>query len=90
MIYLNFERISSIVDITPMKKLLSTLKTKNLKFIRGSNINNIVLIDDFSLYVEPSQEDNWIEIDQFDFPYSDDDNELLKIGRKLQNMNDKW
>jgi hypothetical protein len=64
-------------------------ETKNLKFIRGSNLYNIVLIDDYSLYVEPGQEDNWIEIDQFDFPYSENDNELFNIGRTLQNMHNK-
>lgn len=56
--------------------------TKNLKFIRDSEISSSVLLDDFHIFVHPGQERQWIEVKQFDYPYSESDVELeftLKI-----------
>jgi len=60
-------------------------KTKDLYFIPDAKIEEIILIDDCKDYVYKGQEKHWIEIKQFESPYSDDDNELLYVIDKISN-----
>ena len=48
-------------------------ETKNLEFVPDSVVSDIVLVDDFEIYVQPGQEAQWLQIRYFDFPYADDD-----------------
>lgn len=60
-------------------------KTKDLSFIPGNaEITDSVLVDDCHLYVHPGQEAQWIEIQQFHHPYSEDDAELEVVLKKLE------
>lgn len=59
-------------------------KTKNLECIADCDIDSTVLVDDYEIYIEPGQEENWIEIQQFSHPYSENDAELARVGRILK------
>ena len=60
-------------------------ETKNLEFIPGNEISSSVLVDDFHIYVHPGQEEQWIEIKQFDYPYPEADVEL-EVTLKILNQ----
>ncbi|MGL5871994.1 MAG: NIF family HAD-type phosphatase [Xenococcaceae cyanobacterium] len=38
---------------------------KDLRFIPNTSTENVILVDDYSLYIHPEQIDNWIEIKSF-------------------------
>ena len=59
-------------------------KTKNLEFIPNSEVDSSILVDDFYAYIKDGQEANWVEIKQFSYPYSDDDQELKIALDKLR------
>jgi len=59
------------------------MKTKNLNFIDSNIDERIVLVDDFSGYVHPMQEKNWIPIDPFVAPYDQLDVELWRVFQIL-------
>ncbi|MCH8619605.1 NIF family HAD-type phosphatase [Undibacterium sp. TS12] len=59
-------------------------ETKNLEFVPDSVVSDIVLVDDFEIYVHPSQEAQWLQIRYFDFPYADDDRGLAEALEKLE------
>lgn len=59
-------------------------KTKDLGFIPDTNSRECVLVDDFDIYVHPGQEEQWIEIAQFDVPYRKDDSELNRVASLLR------
>ncbi len=52
---------------------------KNLKFIKGFEPKQIVLIDDTEAWIEPSQKSQWIKIKQWSYPFSNNDQELKRI-----------
>ena len=59
-------------------------ETKNLIFLEGASPEEILLVDDYEKYVHPGQENQWIKVPNFDYPYSDDDlglGELLRLLR---------
>lgn len=58
-------------------------ETKDLGFIRGVAPEECVLVDDFHIYVHPGQEEQWIQIEQFDTPYSEEDSELSRVAQLL-------
>src|SRR6056297_1074374 len=64
-------------------------KTKNLSFIPNCDFKSTVLVDDFHIYIEPGQEENWIEIKQFEHPYPKQDNELALIGKIIEGKHNK-
>ncbi|PSU43455.1 MULTISPECIES: NIF family HAD-type phosphatase [Photobacterium] len=60
---------------------------KDLCLINDCNIESTVLVDDVEAYVEAGQEPQWLEIEQFASPYSDNDTELVSMLRRLQESN---
>jgi NLI interacting factor-like phosphatase len=60
---------------------------KDLSFINDCNIESTVLVDDVEAYVMDNQKDQWLEIEQFASPYSDNDTELVSMLRRLQESN---
>ena len=54
-------------------------KVKDLTFIPRAKVQQSLLVDDFHIYVAPGQENRWIEIKQFEYPYSEDDNDLSRV-----------
>ncbi|MFZ6655750.1 NIF family HAD-type phosphatase [Undibacterium sp. TJN19] len=61
-------------------------ETKNLEFIPDAAVNNVILVDDFEIYVHPGQTAQWMQIEYFDYPYSDEDKGLLKVLQKLEKL----
>lgn len=59
-------------------------ETKNLSFINNVDHTQVVLVDDFEGYVCAEQKSQWIEIKHFCYPYSDADEELKSVLRKLE------
>src|SRR5262249_59590324 len=59
-------------------------ETKNLIFVDGASPEEILLVDDYEKYVHPGQENQWIKVPYFDYPYSDDDLGLGEVFRLLR------
>ena len=59
------------------------LQYKDLRFIPNVNPSQVVLIDDREEYVHPDWKNRWIQIQGYDFPYSQSDRELEKVMEKL-------
>lgn len=57
---------------------------KNLNNIENVNIEKTLLVDDYLGYIDPEQKENWIEIENYANPYSQNDTELLLILNKLK------
>lgn len=47
--------------------------TKDLSFIEGATPEQVLLVDDYEIYVHPGQESQWVRIDYFDAPYDERD-----------------
>lgn len=62
-------------------------KHKNLTMIPNAEVHRTVLIDDFDGYVFPGQEARWIPILPYSAPYAEDDVELTRVRRVLE---EKW
>lgn len=60
-------------------------ETKNLEFVPNSQVNDVLLVDDFEKYIHPGQESQWVQIDYFDYPYENTDTGLTKILKVLEN-----
>lgn len=63
--------------VTGLKYINWKGNKKDLYFI-CDDINKVFLIDDVKEYIKEEQLEHWIEIKQFESPYSDNDNELIK------------
>ncbi len=59
-------------------------ETKNLESVPNAVVSDIILVDDFEIYVHPGQEAQWMQIAYFDYPYSDEDRGLLAMLEKLK------
>ena len=59
-------------------------ETKNLIFVDGASPEEILSVDDYEKYVHPGQENQWIKVPYFDYPYSDDDLGLGEVLRLLR------
>ena len=57
---------------------------KDLKFIHGAAVEDTVLLDDYRGYIKDDQIQRWIEIPQFEYPYSEADEELHKALKSIQ------
>ena len=64
-------------------------ETKDLSFIPAADPKECVLIDDFHIYVHPGQEEQWIQIEQFDTPYREEDSELPRVIEILRGRKNK-
>lgn len=58
-------------------------RTKNLAFIVGASIDEVLLVDDFEGYVHPGQEDQWVRVEHFHHPYSQAD---VGLGQLLATL----
>ncbi len=47
-------------------------------------MTDIILVDDFEIYIHPGQEKQWLQIAYFDFPYPPDDLGLAEVMHKLE------
>lgn len=57
--------------------------TKDLRFIEHSSIDEVLLVDDYEGYVLEDQRQHWIAIKRWGSPYSDDDQELIRVLQEL-------
>lgn len=58
--------------------------TKNLEFIPDVIVEESILVDDFEIYVHPGQAAQWMQIEFFDYPYSEEDQGLFNMLAKLE------
>ncbi|MFZ3000416.1 MAG: NIF family HAD-type phosphatase [Undibacterium umbellatum] len=61
-------------------------ETKNLEFIPDAIAEESLLVDDFEIYVHPGQAAQWMQIEFFDYPYSENDQGLFRMLEKLEAM----
>lgn len=62
---------------------------KDLSFISGTEVKNVLLVDDFEGYIHPDQTAQWIKIELFDYPYSDSDMGLASVMHALRDRLDR-
>jgi len=60
-----------------------TGRTKDLRFLPGARIEDVVLVDDVAEYVHPGQERNWIALASYD-PSVGADDELSRVLTALR------
>lgn len=53
--------------------------TKDLSFVLGAAVCNVLLVDDFKGYVHPGQHAQWVAVEQFSHPYSSSDDALDRL-----------
>lgn len=58
-------------------------KHKDLNYI-CNEIDNVFIVDDCEDYILPEQKLQWIRINQYEYPYSNEDNELLNILKVIK------
>ena len=58
-------------------------KYKDLKYV-SNNIEETYILDDYEGYILPEQKSQWIKIEQYEYPYSNEDNELLNILKSIK------
>lgn len=58
--------------------------TKNLEFVPNSKPEDIVLVDDYEHYIHQGQESQWVQIEQFDYPYLETVDGFLKVLEILE------
>lgn len=56
---------------------------KDLSFVPSADVDEVLLVDDVELYVQPSQISQWVPVQGFE-PPGDDDVELLRALRVLR------
>ena len=57
---------------------------KDLRFIKGTEVGNVLLVDDLQTYVHPEQRAQWVPIDLFAAPYPESDRELERVTAELR------
>lgn len=57
---------------------------KDLSFVPAARLEEVLLVDDVELYVQPSQRSQWIPVQGFE-PPGDDDVELVRVLQELRN-----
>jgi NLI interacting factor-like phosphatase len=57
--------------------------TKDLRFVSGADIKDILLVDDLINYVHADQRQQWVAIASFASPYADTDRELVRVTEEL-------
>lgn len=56
---------------------------KDLAFIAHAHIEDVLLVDDHVGYVHPDQMQQWVEVECFSYPYSDQDAGLEHVRDRL-------
>jgi hypothetical protein len=52
---------------------------KDLKFVEGTNIQEVLLLDDQEAYIHPEQKEQWLPVKEYQSPYAEDDDELKQL-----------
>ena len=58
---------------------------KDLKFIKGFKLEEILLVDDRSEYIHSEQKEQWLPIQEYAYPYKDNDRVLENLEKHLRN-----
>jgi hypothetical protein len=58
--------------------------TKDVRFVPNADALQVLLVDDFERYVHPGQESQWLQIEEFAYPYSTMDRGLVAILAQLR------
>jgi len=59
-------------------------RRKDLRDVPGTEASKVWIIDDQKGYIRPDQRDQWIQIQEFSPPYSDEDRKLLELRERLE------
>jgi len=59
---------------------------KDLRWVGGAAIEQIVLVDDREEYVRPDQRSQWVPVSEFAAPYPDDDRALWHLQVAIRQM----
>jgi hypothetical protein len=57
---------------------------KDLKFVEGANIEEILLLDDQEAYIHPEQKEQWLPVKEYQTPYTEDDDELKELSKLIK------
>lgn len=57
---------------------------KDLKFVQGAALSEILLVDDKRIFVLPEQQEQWIPVPSYLPPFSDEDAELELLRERLR------
>jgi hypothetical protein len=52
---------------------------KDLKFVEGINIQEVLLLDDQEAYIHPEQKQQWLPVKEYQAPYAEEDDELKQL-----------
>lgn len=52
---------------------------KDLKFVEGASIQEVLLLDDQEAYIHPEQKQQWLPVKEYQSPYAEDDDELKQL-----------
>jgi hypothetical protein len=58
--------------------------TKDLAFIPGCAVEDVVLVDDLAVYIHPGQEASWVQVEPFEPPFDGSDRGLTKVLKELE------
>ena len=57
---------------------------KDLNFIKGAGIQEVVLVDDQEAYIHPEQKEQWLPVKEYQAPYAEEDDELKRLSEFIQ------
>ena len=60
--------------------------TKDLAFVPGAAAGDVVLVDDFEIYVQPGQESQWVQVPLFEYQSGKEDHGLQDILPRLREL----
>jgi hypothetical protein len=58
--------------------------TKDLAFVPGCTVADVLLVDDLAAYVHPTQKKNWVQVEPFEPPFSAHDRGLVRVLEELE------
>ena len=57
---------------------------KDLKFVEGANVQEVLLLDDQEAYIHPEQKEQWLPVKEYQSPYAEDDDELKQLSELIK------
>jgi hypothetical protein len=57
---------------------------KDLKFVEGTSIQEVLLVDDQEAYIHPEQREQWLPVKEYQSPYPEDDDELKQLSELIR------
>lgn len=58
--------------------------TKDLAFVPGCAVEDVLLVDDLAAYIHPGQESRWVQVEPFEPPFHGTDRGLTRVLEELE------